>query len=92
MNKKDNTTGRHPVMQSISLALNFGMTVSVTIVIGIIVGAYLDQKLGGTGIVLALLVILSAIIALYAGIRRIQNLTGKPKLDGENKFTSKGTK
>ncbi len=65
------------VVRSIGLASNLGLTVGVTVFLGVLLGNYLDEKVGGRGILFSIIVVLSVIIGLYSAIRNIMNILGK---------------
>jgi len=67
------------VVRSMGLASNLGLTVGVTVFLGVLLGNYLDEKVGGKGILFSIIVILSVIIGLYGAIRAVRkSLEKKP--------------
>ena len=67
------------VVRSMGLASNLGLTVGVTVFLGVLLGNYLDEKVGGKGILFSIIVILSVIVGLYGAIRAVRkSLEKKP--------------
>ncbi|OQB42983.1 MAG: putative F0F1-ATPase [Candidatus Hydrogenedentes bacterium ADurb.Bin179] len=67
------------VVRGMGLASNLGLTVGVTVFLGVLLGNYLDEKVGGKGILFSIIVILSVIIGLYGAIRAVRkSLEKKP--------------
>lgn len=59
------------MMRGISMAGNMSMTVGVMVFLGVIVGNYLDEKVGGKGIVFAIVLLLSVGLGFYGAIRTL---------------------
>lgn len=67
------------LVHSIGLASNLGLTVGVTVFLGVLLGKYLDEKVGGKGILFSIIVIVSVIIGLYGAVRALRkSLEKKP--------------
>ncbi len=67
------------VVRGMGLASNLGLTVGVTVFLGVLLGNYLDEKVGGKGILFSIIVILSVIIGLYSAVRAVRkSLEKKP--------------
>ena len=67
------------VVRGMGLASNLGLTVGVTVFLGVLLGKYLDEKVGGKGILFSIIVILSVIIGLYGAVRAVRkSLKKKP--------------
>ncbi|HOC70639.1 MAG TPA: AtpZ/AtpI family protein [Candidatus Hydrogenedentes bacterium] len=67
------------VVRGMGLASNLGLTVGVTVFLGVLLGNYLDEKVGGKGILFSIIVILSVIVGLYGAIRAVRkSLEKKP--------------
>lgn len=59
------------MMRGISMAGNMSMTVGVMVFLGVLVGNYLDEKVGGKGIVFAIVLLLSVGLGFYGAIRTL---------------------
>ena len=59
------------MVRGIAMAGNMSMTVGVMVFLGILVGNYLDEKLGGKGVVFAIVLLLSVGLGFYSAIRTL---------------------
>lgn len=69
--KKPQLPNINSLAKGIALAGNMSMTVGVITFLGILAGSYLDKKVGGKGILFAVILILSVVLGLYSAIRTL---------------------
>jgi ATP synthase protein I len=60
------------IVQSLAIASQFGITLAVSVVLGLVVGQWLDTRLG-TGIIFALIGVLVGLAAAASSTVRIYN-------------------
>jgi len=59
------------MVRGIAMAGNMSMTVGVMVFLGVLVGNYLDEKVGGKGVVFAIVLLLSVGLGFYSAIRTL---------------------